>query len=369
MRKNQQKGKHPNRAKKKRTLAPALISRRSFLKFSYYATLLGVAADTAGLSHWFKLGKDKLRYGLSIPETTQVAAKALFGIRQHHTSIVPAASNPNVRERLIRLTAPVKVHDREEMMNYFSQATVDASTFLQPLLQDPVSKLILGYTEVDELVRANPREQIIAFGTPTSNSLVRYLMCYQEYEDAKEGHEYKQNDAIHLPILFELRRSMIAAAANQRDAWYRPKAFGVGTLPDLIPNWGIALEDGELILPATDGSGRLFEDFLVISSLPNVLHSESVERELPVVCIGGTHSVGTLAFKDVLEDKLLLSTIEQELRSLGNPPFWQAVIRAELDPSSSKVSSLFLEKKLIKKVEVNTTLLMQVAESSAKRQT
>lgn len=366
------KSKSEPRSDRKRP-SPVNADRRSFLKtFAWVsggAVVWGTLADTAGLSPWIKLGSDKARYGLSIPEATHASAKALFGIRQHHTSIVPAASNPTIRKRLMQITSPVRASNREEMLKYFSKATVDASAFLQPLLHDPVVNHFVGYDEVNEILRANRQESIVALGTPTSNSLIRNLMTYREYEDPADGHEYQANDAIQLPILFELRRRQIVSADNQRDAWYRPQSFAGEPVPELIPNWGITTAESDLLLPATDGQGRLLEDFLVISSLPNVLRPESVERRLPVICIGGTHSVGTLALKDVLEDPAILPGLEQELRSKGSPDFWQALIRVELNPESGKPVSLFLERKFVQPVEVNQSLLMQVASTSTVERT
>lgn len=363
MAKNPSKSKRRTQVPSKKATAPANPGRRSFVKFGVLAGgALGVwatLADTAGLLPWLKLASNKLRYGVSIPDATQVAAKLLFGIREFHTSIVPAASNPNVRERLLQVTSPLKVSSSAEMLNYFSRATVEASAFLQPLFLGPIADHFAGYDRVEELLRANKKESIVALGTPTSNSLIRDMMLYREREDSRQGHEHQPNDAVRFPILFELRRERIVSAENQRDAWYRPKSLSGEASSEMIPNWGITDTHGELLLPATDGEGRLLEDFLVISSVPNMLDPECVERNLPVTCIGGTHSVGTVALRELLEHETILHSLVEQLSSRGSPKFWQAVIRVQLDPESGQPASLLLEPDLIGAIEVDKNALMR----------
>lgn len=351
--------------------APVNVRRRALLGAflglpAVAATTWGVVADTFGLAPVMRMAREKFSFGIAIPDSTKAAARAVLGILRHRTSLVPADSNPIVRPRLAPLANPITVSNASELFAYFSKATVEASACLVPLLQEPLTGHYAGYDEVNAILRANPHERILAFGTPTSNSLIRTLMSYREYADPNLGHAYIRNDAIDLPIMFELRRSAVVAADVQRDVWYQPQPFGQATLPPKIPNWGLTI-DGQLHLPATDGGGRLLEDFLVISAVPNLLHPSSVERSLPVVCIGGTHGVGTMAVRDLLESELLLPSLESELRSLGNPSFWQAVVRVELDGPGGATKSLRLEKRWIRKIEVDSLLLRGLSSDAATR--
>ena len=352
-----QPAKSPITSPRKKTL-----SRRTFLLGSLGVgafSLWGTLAGKLGLGAWIRRGLDKkIQYDISIPPETKELARTLFQIHQHQISILPAASNPNVRDRLIELSLPKQVTNTEQLLQYFSLATVNASVFFQPFFDGPLEEHFADYEQVETLVRANKTKNIIALGTPTSNSLIRSMMSYREYANPHEGHEHLPNDGIRFPILFELRRSAIKSAGNQLDARYRAKTPSGELSAEKIPNWGLVGADGQLLLPATDGEGTLLSDFLVISVIPNLLSPECVEKELPIVCIGGTHSVGTLALKNLLEDEHLLLSLKERLEALGSPIFWQASIRVVLEYKTEKIEKLVIYE--VEPVEVNKAVLMKL---------
>jgi hypothetical protein len=342
------------------------LARRSFFEALGVSTLLGVLADSLSLGQWARGVYEGVTLGILIPERTKLAARTVFGINRHETSIIPAASNPFVRERLRQANGPVAVESRDDLLKYFSRATVDASACLAPLLQDSLGEHLAGYAEVSTLLRANPDNQILTFGTPTSNELARRLMGYVELANPTDGHRHVPNDALAFPILFELEREAILNAPMARDHWYRPLPFMNKPRPDRIPNWGLRV-DGVVRLPLTDGEGLLREDFLVISALPNLFHPESVERGRPVMNIGGTHGVGTTAFKHLLEDDFALPMLDGELIRLGRPRYWQAVLRVELDAPGGEVASVTPIVEMVRAIDVHDRALLEAAARTIRR--
>jgi hypothetical protein len=179
-------------------------------------------------------------------------------------------------------------------------------------------------------------------------------MGYEELEDPTHGHRHVPNDAVHFPILFELERAAIFRSPETKNHWYRPLPFKNAQLPEKIPNWGLRI-DGEVLLPSTDGEGHLHHDFLVISALPNLFDPESLEAGRAVINIGGTHGVGTTAFKRLMEDEDALPALNRELALLarqGRPRYWQAVFQVELDRPGGKATHVTLMQKYVRKIDV-----------------
>jgi hypothetical protein len=330
------------------------IARRDLLIGSSLAVVWGVIADTQ--ANW------PLLQSLSGPgpreREIEAVAADLFHLRSHHTSIVPAASNPAMRQRLLQFKRSPNVARHADLERYFSAATVDAACAIGSMLVGQSPDRTVDYEAARKLLKANTRAAVVAIGTPTSNELVRKLYQYRELEGSTSGHEHITDDAIHYPITFALLASDVVQHPIERDRFYRGRAM-LGRTSALVPNWGLRFREREVVLPRTDGTGALLEDFLVLARVPNWLAPEAIERQAGVVCIGGTHSVGTMAIRHLLRDKSALPQLQQGLSALGRPPFWQAVIRVELAGPNGEVAKLTLERELVVAIETNPLKLLQ----------
>lgn len=306
----------------------------------------------------------------NISDRARRAAEDLFYLNKRHISIAPASNNPNVRERLIALKKNTQITSYDQLFSYFSTATIKASNAFKPFLFPPEGKNkfehLVNYETVQRIIAADSNHTIIALGTPTSNHIVRDMMFYEEMPNPKDGFMYHKpyQDLIHMPIRFELLANVILSE-DSNDIWYNSKDIN-GNPGKKIPNWGIRTPLDKLLLPATN-NGVLLEDFLVISVLPNFTSPDNVDRQVPVVCMGGAHAAGTLAIRKLLETEDCLTSLQSELERLGRPTFWQAVFRVSLNSDSGDVRQLHLEKDMVRKVDVDRDKLVEYAENNPPR--
>jgi hypothetical protein len=343
---------------------PTKMNRREFIdKVSPWIGVVGT-----GLSTWQIIGPwlNKLISPPTISDGTRRAAEDLFFLNRGHISIVPASSNPNVRERLLALTKDTTVSSYSDLDKYFSRATIQASEAFKPFLfpsrdREEFEHLV-SYEQVQHVIAADTNHTIIALGTPTSNHLIRDMMFYEEMPDSQDGHRYREEfgDLVHLPIKFELLAENIKKG-NSRDIWYNSLNIKSGEAKK-IPNWGIINQHNNLLLPATI-NGRLIEDFLVISVIPNLTAPDNIERQVPIVCIGGTHAAGTLAIEKLLQSEDCLTSLKSELERLNRPVFWQAVFRVLLDADGA-FRQMHLEKDMVQPVGYDQRNLMAYAENN-----
>ena len=332
---------------------------------------VGIVSSVYGLEPWLTSISKELVYGIDIPDDSFNTIKTLFHINSCKTSIVPASKNPNVRERLELLSKDRNVSKYEDLFRFFSRATVEASNYFKPLLLGSSSNdqihYLPDYKSVNKVLDSDKHHTIIALGTPTSNHLVRAMMFYKELKNSRDGHQRIQSfdDIIHMPYQFELRKSVIISGEDQSNAWYRSRNPDGTISADRIPNWGLEGADNRPLLPTINpDDGTLLEDFLVISVIPNFLQIKTIEENVPVICMGGTHSIGTLAIKNLFESFNCIRDLNAAWNAKGRPKFWQAVFRVELKPSTDDVRNLHLID--IKPVEIHHNKLKKLSEKYKK---
>lgn len=204
---------------------------------------------------------------------------------------------------------------------------------------------------------------VVTFGSPSSNRLSRIAMGY-DFDDSSLrvpwlGHSEGLPIPYDLPIRFELDRpgEVVRATYNE-------------------PDWGISLASSQhsgrvLLVPQTDDAGRLAEDYLVLSCIPNLasiatrermkaigelnsiaaaaggrpllMIDDATERERrrnlirqadqPIdrlLVIGGLHGPATAAANLLLSDARQLKRLQEIIRSDAvEGGFWQALVKVD----------------------------------------
>jgi hypothetical protein len=344
------------------------MNRRKFVGKAALTTAglyVGLFTNGLGIGQVIKGWIDKGKTDPKVAEKLRLAAEDLFYLNKGQISLAPASNNPNVRSRLLALSENPTIHSYRDLFNYFSNATIEASNAFRPFLfptegKDAYEHLV-SYDKVKKIVATDTNHTIIALGTPTSNHIIRDMMFYSEMTNPDDGHVRHPQDMIDMPIKFELSAAQIRKHPKHTE--YRSRG-PKGEISKKIPNWGIINPHGHLLLPATD-DGFLLEDFLVISVIPNFKHPDNIERDVPVVCMGGTHAAGTLAIKELLISENCLTSLQEQLKEIGNPLFWQAVFRIKLKSPYGTFQSISLEKEMVKEVIVDRTELLKYSEMKA----
>lgn len=283
-----------------------------------------------------------------LPEKNQELIRQIFRILPYQTTIVPASSNPRIEEQLKKISRETPIREDADLLDYFSTATLRASEAFCPIFLNQekadMKDCRFGYRQWDKVLNASTTNNILALGSPTSNYAIRTAMFYDNIPDKKLCFRMDPEAPTYVttPYQFALDEAEIMRFGNPGDRLYHAKGKE-GQKGEQIPNWGLKTGEEQLILPKVNpADGLLLEDFLVISMMPNTFHPDNVDRNIAVICIGGTHSLGTIATKNLLQSESCLQALKDRLESMDSPPYWQAVFRIELEPFTEKFSKMSL---------------------------
>lgn len=269
----------------------------------------------------------------------------LFLGTQEKVYLIPAQDNPNVVPNLQRLAV-----DPYEVFTHTTLGAARSFAGVLDIVEDRIKR-------VEQLVSLNGEGNLVTFGSPTSNLIARTALRYGEIGDGKKGSEVFPSDAIDFKVLYELNGEKILRSGSSHRFLKRI----VNNQEHQIPNWGIRKPGGVILCPETQ-DGSLVQDYLVISSLPNIFKRNAFDAGHRIINFGGTHREGTEAIGNLIKNKSLLEDLKLRLSRLrgnqGEYPYWQALILVDCDPPNQTATP----KKVLEvhEVEVNDTLLRQM---------
>jgi hypothetical protein len=110
-----------------------------------------------------------------------------------------------------------------------------------------------------------------------------------------------------------------------------------------IPNWGVRIPSNKYpLLPDLTLDGKLVQDYLIISSLPNVLNRASLDAGHRIINFGGTHREGTQAVEQLFTNEEILrdltARVAKKKKNDAHEPYWQALVLVNCDPNNNTVS-------------------------------
>jgi hypothetical protein len=166
---------------------------------------------------------------------------------------------------------------------------------------------------VDKFFNPNKlRGNFVTLGGPVSNFLSRAILDYKhKSSDPKEGFIRNPNTFYDLPFAYLCDYEQLRKTGTYSD-------YGVGGII-------LDIENNKHIVPKKDGH-KLKSDYLLISSLPNILSKSSYENEDKIIVFGGTHGVGTTAIDTLFRDIDALQNLYQKIH---NVKYWQAIIEVD----------------------------------------
>lgn len=253
-------------------------------------------------------------------------AELFLGTREK-VYLVPAQDNPAMTPD----PAVLKVDPYE----VFTRTTLDAAKAFGAVL-DIVEERI---RRIDQLIALNGHGNLITFGSPTSNLIARAAMRYGPTADGSDGLEYWGDRGLELTIRYELNGERI----RRSDAPHRVVTRVVQGREHAIPNWGIVRGPGGVECPELRGD-KLTQDYLLISSLPNVFHRGSLDAGHRIVNFGGTHREGTAATTRLFTNQNILESLRERIRSAQGsaptPPYWQALLSVDCEVSGGSIAVL-----------------------------
>lgn len=154
---------------------------------------------------------------------------------------------------------------------------------------------------------------VVTFGSPSSNEIAAAVFGHRPLNrgagTALMGRE--PNHPLELPVQFELVGEQVEARMVTRGLYDEP-------------NWGLRV-CGQPVFPKVDNSGRLREDFCVLSKLPNVLARNSRYNGNGLFVVAGLHGPGTQGLHNVLVNPRAVDKINRLVRSI-HEPYWQVVV-------------------------------------------
>ncbi len=255
--------------------------RRSFLAFVNAMALGAIAGSVVVRDHTVDVVHRKTPSTPPLPtRAPRLFRAALSPDSRERSFLLPAEDNPTRR-----LGQSPESEDPYEVFTHTTLASARAFAGASGLFGDEVRR-------VNELIRVHQaRGNLVTFGSPTSNRTARIGMRYAEIEGM--GARVATTSGVRRA------RSEDSLQAFQRQSH---PVLGRGSSPlaenrrwqgDGDPQLGYLDGGATHLLPRRGGRANSFQDYLLISSLPNAFHPESLDCGLPgLLNFGGTHREG-----------------------------------------------------------------------------
>lgn len=260
----------------------------------------------------------------SCGDTKEIFARLFLGT-QERISVLPAQNNLNFTPSPEKLKAnPNEI---------YTTTTFEAAKAFGGMLTEVENDVVM----VNQLATAKGEGNIITFGSPTSNLIARIGLRYTLLGEIDDGADYVDTDAYNLKIKFQLNGEEIQFSRQKNSICIREIDGKMKT----IPNWGVINSHGANLFPELR-DGHLWQDYLVISNLPNMFHLDSYLADRRSINFGGTHREGTKAAQQLFTHegilKDLCGRVEKAKGSNDRDPYWQAVILVNCNPIDKNVS-------------------------------
>ena len=234
-----------------------------------------------------------------IDEGTLDLAKRVFFGSNGHFKVVPAF------QELPPLLGELR--PQYEM----TKPTKDAVRSLENLVH-----LSKGHIELARTIPAHDLDgNLFLLGGPMRNMPVRALMG--ECGTSSSFVHNKSRRPLRLPLHFDIRSS-VSNSAESHERVYRSEFTGAPLRPNVGVWTGASYE-----MPDLDEQGRPTEDYVVVTSMPNIFSRKALDAGHRVVAFSGTHGVGTRAIELLLRKEEILAEFNR-LNSKHHG--WQTVI-------------------------------------------
>ncbi len=165
----------------------------------------------------------------------------------------------------------------------------DNTNAMKFLVSDVIRKAGSSITEYDG-IKPDYTKNLLSVGSPTSDLFSRKFMGFMP--DAEDDtYMMLCRCPVALPYIFKLDRESVGKTTITR--LVQDKQMEVSR-----PNWFI--DDGkEQYVPQHNDEGRLVDDYLLITSLPNYMHPNGDFENSRILNFGGTHGVATRAVRQI----------------------------------------------------------------------
>jgi hypothetical protein len=166
----------------------------------------------------------------------------------------------------------------------------------------------LRQLEVLDDIRVAIEEDQVLIGSPMAEGLSRVVFGYDEHGS---GNVLRRESAsIDLPYSWEFDATKLAAHATAARF-----VRGQGWVER--PNWYVVCNRSGMrdkrYTPHVDNNGRLADDYLIVTRIPNFLTESAFGMDRFIVSIAGTHGTGTRAIELLLRDKSILNEVADKL--------------------------------------------------------
>lgn len=279
------------------------------------------SADIQADADEIMVRKDTINEIPSISQSIKDKFQQLFLGTRQDILLIPAQHNPNVRTTSVE----------EDPKEVFTYATLEAAKDFAGILNQVEGSI----KNIDFLLKVNGAGNLITFGSPTSNLIIRTAMRYFKLgDDNVSGFKSEPTDAFELPYTYALDGYEILTSKLPNNHCIRV----VNGKEKKIPNWGIKKADGAYLFPKMNDNGVLLQDYLLISNLPNMFNKKSLNLDERVLNFGGTHREGTQAVIQALNNENFLEELKEafDAEKFANyPTYWQALFVVDCNPDGT----------------------------------
>ncbi len=150
---------------------------------------------------------------------------------------------------------------------------------------------------------------LLLLGGPVANAHVLALM-------GKNGASQIFKDKHNRPMRFDYRFDLATSLGD-----YRSEVIG-----SFAPNWELRVGDTTPLRPNLH-NGKAVDDFVLITSIPNVFDVASLVAGERIIMFSGTHGAGTRAIDLLLRDSNTLETLGNQASGTTNKGGWQTIIK------------------------------------------
>jgi len=257
----------------------------------------------------------------------------IFHVNSHNTSLIPAADNRNVNLK-------EKCSNKNSIEKY-TNTTHNAAKHFVSVFNDFSDKNIKTLYEIEN---SDNKGNLVTFGSPSSNLIARLTLGYQKIGKKGDGLSYTPKKGIKLAVRYELNAEIIKSA---HDVKYRTLERNNNHNIEILANWGVRLKNGEIKCPKVI-ENNLAEDFLIISSLPNIFNKYALLNNQRMINFGGTHRAGTQAISLLLDSERFLRDLHKRIKKIQGEkkqqPYWQALISVKVNKKNRSSEPLSLDK-------------------------
>jgi len=223
------------------------------------------------------------------PDQIQIGRRLLLGTG-HRVKIIPATFNKISGEGTrTGITPPAK-------------SAVDKLVRLFELASDHVAT-------VRDLKTNNLRGNLCAVGGPIANVLSENLF-------GQGGHSPSMNhDGAPLRLPMFINNSLALEKMKMGESVLQGAKRS--------PIW--RAQAGSRVYTPEIRKGKIAEDFLLVTNIPNIFDKESLEYHQRVVVVSGANGAGTRAVGNLLTSKFALDSLEKSASAVPRDGGWQAL--------------------------------------------